>query len=74
MTSYPYIGDKQMYAAVMYACQSLRKHHWFNVAVDHACAKYGVDREELEQHVKARAAAGQRMKGRVRKAQKELAA
>lgn len=64
---YPYIGDKQMYAAVMYACQLLR------VAVDHACAKYGVDREELERHVKARAAAGQRMKGRVRKAQKELA-
>lgn len=74
MTVYPYIGDKQMYAAVVYACKSLRKHHWFNVAVDHACAKYGVDREELEAHVKARTAAGQRMKCRVRKAQKELAA
>lgn len=74
MTVYPYIGDKQMYAAVVYACKSIRKHHWFNVAVEHACAKYGVDRGELEAHVKARTAAGQRMKCRVRKAQRELAA
>jgi len=74
MTVYPYIGDKQMYAAVMYACQSIRKRHWFNVAVDHACARYGVDREELEAHIRARQAAGQRAKNRVRKAQREAAA
>ena len=74
MALYPYIGDKQMYAAVVYACKSIRKHHWFNVAVEHACAKYGVNREELEAHLKARQVAGQRIKGRVRKAQQELAA
>lgn len=63
---YPFIrGGKNMVAAVLGACQYIRETGYFNKAVTIYSSRYGVDREELEQNIRARQAAGQ--KGQSRK-------
>lgn len=62
MTKYPYIADKTMYAAVMGACSYIRESGYFNKAVAYYANKYGVDKKELAQHIRARQAAGQKGK------------
>lgn len=57
---YPYISDKNMYAAVMGACSYIRKTGWFNKAVAYYAKKYRVDQDELEKHIRARQGAGQK--------------
>ena len=59
---YPFIPDKRMYAAVMGACSYIRKTGYFNRAVSYYADKYDVDADELEKHIRARQAAGQRGK------------
>lgn len=61
---YPYI-PKEYYQAVMYACSCIRKYGTFNRAINAAANKYGVDKSEVEKHVRKRQGAGQ--KGSTRK-------
>lgn len=58
---YPYIPPKY-YHATIDACWYIRKNRWFHKAIRWAASKYGVDEEELERHVRARQAAGQKGK------------
>lgn len=60
---YPYI-PKSLYPAVMYACSLIRKYGTFNVACRTAANHYGVDADDVEKHVRARQAAGQKGKSR----------
>lgn len=60
---YPYI-PKPYYPAVMLACKIIREERAFNKAINSAAKYYGVDKNELEKHVRARQAAGQRGKKR----------
>ena len=62
MKNFPYIADKKMYAAVMGACSYIREKGWFNKAVSYYSKKYGVDSDELAQHIRARQSVGQRNK------------
>ena len=57
---YPYISDKNMYAAVMGACSYIRETGWFNKAVAYYAKKYHVDQDELAKHIRARQGAGQK--------------
>lgn len=64
--NYPKIPPKYE-KAVLYACEQIRETGWFNVSVDDALDEYGLgesDREELERHIRARQAAGQRRASR----------
>ena len=61
---YPYI-PKEYYPAVMFACSCIRKYGTFNVAIQAAANKYGLDEEEIAKHVRKRQGAGQ--KGTTRK-------
>lgn len=60
---YPYI-PKEYYAAVMFACKIIRETGQMNRAIKTASRYYKVDEEELEKHVRARQAAGQKGKKR----------
>lgn len=60
---YPWI-PREYYAATMTACKMIRQSGWFNKAVRYAASKFNVDEEELEKHVRARQAAGQKGKKR----------
>ena len=40
---YPYIQDKNMYAAVMYACKMIRENGYFNKAVEYALERGLID-------------------------------
>lgn len=60
---YPYI-PKEYYAAVMFACKIIRETGQMNRAIKTASRYYKVDAEELEKHVRARQAAGQKGKRR----------
>lgn len=64
-TIYPYIKDKNMYAAVMGACSYIRDTGYFHKAVSYYADKYKVDEKELEREIRKRQAAGQ--KGKTRK-------
>ena len=59
---YPYISDKRMFAAVMYACKLIRETGYFNKAVQEASEQYNVNEEEIKKHIRARQAAGQKGK------------
>ncbi len=67
MSKYPYIPDKKMFAAVMFACKLIRETGWFNKAVEEAADYYGVDEEELKRHIRERQSAGQKGKAKGRK-------
>lgn len=60
---YPFI-PKPYYAAVMFAAKMIRENGYFNKAIQQAAKYYGVDPSELEKHVRARQAAGQKGKKR----------
>lgn len=64
---YPFIADKKMYAAVMFACKYIRETGCFNKAVTYAANKYSVDEDEIAEHIRARQAAGQKAKSKSRK-------
>lgn len=64
--TYPYI-PKEYYPAVMFACKIIRENGWFNKAINTAAKYYGVNREELKSHVRARQGAGQRAKNQKRR-------
>ena len=67
MSKYPYIPDKKMFAAVMFACKLIRETGYFNKAVEEAAYYYGVDEEELKRHIRERQSAGQKGKAKGRK-------
>ena len=60
---YPYI-PKEYYAAVMFACKIIREKHSFAGGINTAAKYYGVDKDELERHVRARQTAGRQGKPR----------
>ena len=64
---YPYIKDRDMYAAVMGACSYIRETGYFNKAVSYYARKFGVDRDELEKEIRKRQGAGQKLKNKGRK-------
>lgn len=64
---YPYIANKTMYSAVMFACNMIRENSWFNKAVSTAADYYGVNEEELAKHIRARQSAGQKAKSKPKK-------
>lgn len=63
---YPYI-PKPYYSAVMLACKIIREEQAFNKAINSAAKYYGVNKEELERHVRARQGAGQKNSTKTRK-------
>lgn len=63
---YPYI-PREYYAAVMFACKMIRQNGYFNKAINTAANYYGVDADEVEYHVRARQAAGQKGTAKGRK-------
>lgn len=58
--SYPYIANKKLYAAVMFACKMIRENGYFNKAVKIAANYYDVDENEVIAQVRARQSAGQK--------------
>ena len=65
MFRYPYIADKKLYAAVMFACKMIREDGFFHKDCETATDYYDVDSDDVEKEVRKRQAAGQR--GRKRK-------
>lgn len=63
-SKYPYIADKSLYAAVMYACKIIRETGHFNRAVNTAAKRYRIDAGRLETALRQRQAAGQTGKKR----------
>lgn len=61
---YPYIADKELYAAVMGACNYIRETGWFNKATQYYADKYGLDVDVVREEVRKRQAAGQKGKTR----------
>lgn len=57
---YPYINDKTMYKAVLFACSMLRDNGYFNKACEISANYYSVNLEELKNHVIARTTAGRK--------------
>ena len=64
MSKYPFIANKKLYAAVMFACKMIREDGFFNKAVDRAANYYGVDVEDVKKEVRLRQSAGQSGKPR----------
>ena len=64
---YPFIADKHMYAAVMFACKLIRETGYFSKAVQTSANYYGVDEDELKKHIRERQAVGQKGKVKGRK-------
>jgi hypothetical protein len=60
--NYPYIANKTMFAAVMFACKMIRENGYFNQAVTRAANYYGVNKTELAKNIRARQSAGQKAK------------
>lgn len=56
----PYIKDKSLYAATMFACKLIREKGWFNKACQKAADYYDVDVDEVKRCVRARQSAGQK--------------
>lgn len=56
---YPWV-PREYFPAVMFACKMIRESGYFNKAIEAASEYYNVDEVELEKHVRARQAAGQR--------------
>lgn len=56
---YPYIANKDMYAAVMGACAWIREDGYFNKAVDYYAKKHNVDKDALAKEIRKRQSAGQ---------------
>lgn len=67
MSKYPYVADKKMYAAMMFACKMIRENGWFNKAIYTAANWYKVDKDKLEKVVRERQSAGQKAKAKPRK-------
>ena len=63
MPKYPYIADKNMYAAVMGACSWIREKGYFNKAVAYYSDRYRVDPDKLAKEIRKRQGAGQKGKG-----------
>ena len=59
---YPFIADKELYKAVMFACKMIREEGFFNKAVARAADYYNVDEEDVAREVRKRQAAGQKGK------------
>lgn len=59
---YPYIADKKLYAAVMFACKMIREDGFFNKAVERAADYYGVNEKDVAVEVRKRQSAGQKGK------------
>lgn len=57
MSKYPYIADKQMYAAVMGACKWIRESGYFNKATQYYADKYGLDVGAVRAEVRKRQSA-----------------
>lgn len=47
----PYIGNKNLYAAVMTACSMVKESGWFNKACRYAAEKYGVREADVRDYV-----------------------
>lgn len=65
-TKYPWI-PKEYYPAVMGACSYIRSTGWFNKAISYYAKKYNVDKDSLENYVRERQGAGQKIKGSSRR-------
>ncbi len=59
---YPFIADKKLYAAAMFACKMIREEGFFNKAVARAADHYNVDEEDVAKEVRKRQSAGQKGK------------
>lgn len=59
---YPFIADKKLYAAVMFACKMIREEGFFYKAVERAADYYNVDEEDVAKEVRKRQSAGQKGK------------
>ena len=64
MSYFEYIPDKKMYAAVIGACKYIRDTGFFNKAVRYYSDKYGVNEDELKNHIMKRSKAGRKAKGK----------
>ena len=64
---YPYIPDKTLYAAVMYACKMIRETGWFNKAVEEASDYYDVPEEDIAREIRKRQSVGQKNSSKKRK-------
>lgn len=58
-SKYPYIPDKKLYAAVMFACKMIRENEFFNRDCSVAANYYGVSEDDVRKEVRRRQAAGQ---------------
>ena len=59
MSKMPYISDKRLYSAVMFACKMIRENRGFNKAVEIAADYYHVSEESVASEIRKRQAAGQ---------------
>lgn len=57
---YPYIADKNLYAAVRYAGKLVREHGTYNWACNAAAKYYNVDASDVRRELSMRAGAGHR--------------
>jgi hypothetical protein len=55
----PYIADKKLYAAVMFACKMIREEGYFNKAVKIAARYYDVDADDVANEIRKRQSVGQ---------------
>ena len=60
----PYIADKKLYAAVMFACKMIREEGYFNKAVKIAARYYDVDADDVASEIRKRQSVGQTGKKR----------
>lgn len=67
MFKYPYVADKKLYAAMMFACKMIRENGYFNKAISKAADWYKVDESKLAQIVRERQGAGQKAKSKPKK-------
>lgn len=58
---YPYISDKQLFKAVMFACKLIRETGFFNKSCQIAADYYNVDVEEVKKQVRIRQGIGQKI-------------
>lgn len=64
MGEYPYIADKKLYAATMFACRMIRQNGYFNKDCRIAADYYGLDEDDVAEQVRLRQSAGQHGKKR----------
>ena len=64
---YPYIANKRLYAAVMYACKLIRETGYRNKAIQTAANEYDFNFEDVEKEIIKRQVAGRKAKSKPRK-------